>query len=206
MKKYMETPPIWQSPTPSLENEPKASFGFVSNWNSAESSSGSDPNLYPKPTEKVRVSAVEAFRFALHDPNLWHNLFFGALMTLIPIAGSIALQGWAIEIRQRLTRNDGHPIPLIVFQDFTHYLRRGVMPFLVVFASGIVNATFNLLRGTLQILTDSLIKSSFSMDIAIVAFAATAVALLIQIMVAYTTSFVVSAVMTADVSSVLKYR
>jgi hypothetical protein len=87
----------------------------------------------PPPTElpPERVNLSAALGFAFRTDRAWTNILVAALLTLVPIAGAISLEGWHAEIAQRLVRRHPQPIPTFEFGDFLHYLTRGLQPFAV---------------------------------------------------------------------------
>jgi hypothetical protein len=87
----------------------------------------------PPPGEALpeSVSIPAALGFAFRAERAWMNILVASLLTLVPIAGAIALEGWYSEISQRLVRGHPRPIPTFDFGDFMHYLVRGLQPFAV---------------------------------------------------------------------------
>ncbi len=83
----------------------------------------------PPPGESIRFG--EALKFCFRAEKPWMNILVSSLMAFIPIAGPIAIGGWHAEIMQRLVRRHPTPIPTFAFDDFTHYLTRGVQPFVM---------------------------------------------------------------------------
>jgi hypothetical protein len=81
----------------------------------------------PMPGQGIRF--IDALKFIFTADNAWSNIFTVSLLLLIPIVGQITMYGWFCEIMQRLARNHPRPIPEFKFSDFTHYLSRGVSPF-----------------------------------------------------------------------------
>ncbi len=79
--------------------------------------------------EGVRV--LGAVRWVFSDADWTKNVLLGCVFMLIPIVGPIALAGWMCEIHQRLVRGHPRPMPKLDFNDFVHYLSRGVSPFVV---------------------------------------------------------------------------
>jgi len=77
------------------------------------------------------VSAIDALKFLFKDENWQHNLLIGSVYVLIPVVGQLALLGWHCEIMQRLARRNPRPIPKLEFSDLTHYLSRGITPFVM---------------------------------------------------------------------------
>jgi hypothetical protein len=59
------------------------------------------------------------------------NTLVTSLLTLVPIAGAISLEGWHSDISQRLVRRQAQPTSTFEFVDFLHYLLRGLQPFAV---------------------------------------------------------------------------
>lgn len=74
---------------------------------------------------------LKGFKFLFLDQNWVNNLLIGAIMVLIPIVGPIVVMGWQCEIFQRLHKKHSQPIPKLDFNDFGHYLGRGIVPFVV---------------------------------------------------------------------------
>jgi hypothetical protein len=85
----------------------------------------------PSPSGEPDVSALDALKFLFKDENWQHNLLIGSVYVLIPIVGQLALLGWHCEIMQRLARKHARPIPKLEFSDLTHYLSRGITPFVM---------------------------------------------------------------------------
>ncbi len=89
--------------------------------------------MTPGPSQPRPISPLEAVRFVFQDAEWKQNMLMGTVMMLIPIVGPIAFGGWMCETHQRLVRRHPQPMPKFDFGDFTHYLSRGLMPFLVNF-------------------------------------------------------------------------
>ncbi|GAB4470659.1 MAG: DUF4013 domain-containing protein [Anaerolineae bacterium] len=69
---------------------------------------------------------ARAIMYPFDDDEWLKKLGLGVLIGLIPLVGNpFALQGWSLEISQRVKRND--PIPLPDWGEFGDYLRRGFM-------------------------------------------------------------------------------
>ncbi|MBX3182233.1 MAG: DUF4013 domain-containing protein [Polyangiaceae bacterium] len=86
------------------------------------------------PLTAGKIEVMRAVRFALEDrENRVMNIAFGLLLQFIPVVGPITLMGWHAEILQRLVRQHPRPIPKFDFNDFVHYLQRGLVPFGVQF-------------------------------------------------------------------------
>ncbi|MCA9629657.1 MAG: DUF4013 domain-containing protein [Myxococcales bacterium] len=106
----MAMPPQFQPPTPGYA--PAAGVG----------------GDYGPPPEKIEV--MRAVKFLISDPTDGKtNWLYATLIQLIPVVGPISMLGWQAEITQRLARNHPKPIPKYDFGDFTHYLTRGLIPF-----------------------------------------------------------------------------
>jgi hypothetical protein len=86
------------------------------------------------PGADTRVKVLGAVRWVFSDPDWSKSVLLGVVFLLIPVAGPIALAGWKCEIHQRLVRGHPRPMPKLDFNDFGHYLSRGVTPFLVQLA------------------------------------------------------------------------
>src|SRR5690606_29145273 len=107
----MAMPPQFQPPTPGYA--PAAAVG----------------GDYGPPPEKIEV--MRAVKFLISDPvDGKTNWLYATLVQLIPVVGPITMLGWQAEITQRLARRHPKPIPKFDFGDFTHYLTRGLIPFL----------------------------------------------------------------------------
>lgn len=78
-----------------------------------------------------RVRVLGAVRWVFGDPDWTKNVLIGVVFMLLPVVGPIALSGWMCEIHQRLVRGHPRPTPKLDFNDFVHYLSRGVNPFVV---------------------------------------------------------------------------
>jgi hypothetical protein len=89
--------------------------------------------MTPGPSRPRPISVIAAVRFAFEDPEWKQNMLMGTAMILIPLVGPICFAGWMAETHQRLIRRHPQPMPKFDFGDFTHYLTRGLMPFLVNF-------------------------------------------------------------------------
>ncbi len=98
---------------------------------------GFPPGGYARPLAARPVSAMDALRFAFGSPDWGMNLLLGMVFMLIPVVGPLALHGWHCEIHQRLARRHPQPIPKLDFNDFTHYLERGIGPFVVNLVIGL---------------------------------------------------------------------
>ncbi len=93
-----------------------------------------------RPHDDARPSVLEAVRFMSKGPDWTHNLLLGSVFVLIPLVGTLALQGWMCEVLQRLERADPRPVPKLDFNDFGHYLGRGVAPFVAGLVVGMLCA------------------------------------------------------------------
>lgn len=91
--------------------------------------------MTPGPSQPRPISPLAAVRFVFDDPDWKQNLLMGTVMFLIPVVGPICLGGWMCETHQRLVRRHPQPMPKFDFADFTHYLSRGIIPFLVSFVT-----------------------------------------------------------------------
>jgi hypothetical protein len=89
--------------------------------------------MTPGPSQPRPISPLEAVRFVFEDPEWKQNMMMGTVLMLIPIVGPIVFGGFMCEMHQRLVRRHPRPMPKFDFGDFTHYLSRGLMPFLVNF-------------------------------------------------------------------------
>ena len=89
--------------------------------------------MTPGPSQPRPISPLEAVRFVFESPDWKHNMLMGAVLMLIPLVGPICFAGWMCEAHQRLVRRHPQPMPKFDFSDFTHYLTRGLMPFLAGF-------------------------------------------------------------------------
>lgn len=101
--------PQWIEPAPGVPHSPDGSA--------------------PGPGLDGSVHALDAVKLLFRQPDWQTNLLVGAVFTLIPVIGPIALMGWQAEIVQRLARRHPRPVPKLDFSDLTHYLSRGVSPF-----------------------------------------------------------------------------
>lgn len=88
-------------------------------------------NPLPPSGPPLKLEYLKGFSFFYRDANFTNNLLLGSVHMLIPIVGPIVLLGWYCEIIQRLVRRHPRPIPKLDFGDFTHYLGRGLVPFVV---------------------------------------------------------------------------
>lgn len=86
---------------------------------------GVPTRLAPGPAVPHRVSVGEALSFAVDGPVAKRNLLVASLMLLVPVAGFLALQGYACEIEQRLVHKHPAPAPPLRLRDFPHYVARG---------------------------------------------------------------------------------
>lgn len=100
-----------------------------------------EPMPETKPTT-FKIDYLGGFKLLFQDRNTLNNILIASLYVLIPIIGSIILMGWYCEIVQRLCRRDPQPVPKQDFADFTHYLGRGIAPFV---ASLIITLPFTFL-------------------------------------------------------------
>lgn len=81
------------------------------------------------------MSVLGSFGFAKSQLS---DSLLALVFMIIPIAGPIALGGWFAEMMQRMVRRHPRPLPKISFDDFGHYLARGVPTFVVSFAFAFV--------------------------------------------------------------------
>jgi hypothetical protein len=88
-------------------------------------------NPSPVPEKREDIHPLEAVKFLFQDPDWGHNLLIGAVYMLIPVVGPLCLMGWHCETMQRLVRGHNKPIARLELSDLTHYLSRGVSPFVV---------------------------------------------------------------------------
>lgn len=88
--------------------------------------------LTPPPGHgRDEVSIREAVSALRKSDGLFSSLAAGALLSIIPIVGIMALHGWAAEISQRVHLRNPNPIPRLRLQDFSYWLKRGVPRFVV---------------------------------------------------------------------------
>lgn len=83
---------------------------------------GAPDKLAPGPAETRPARVSEALSFAFDDKK---SLLVGGLWLLVPLAGWLAIQGWAAEAQHRLLQNHPDPVPTLRLRDFVHYARRG---------------------------------------------------------------------------------
>lgn len=96
----------------------------------------SDLTLAPGPAAMRPPSARAALAFVLEMPGARQKLFVAALLSLLPIVGWIAVQGWIAEGARRLLRHHPDPLPPIAARDLGHYLREGAAPWAVGYLGG----------------------------------------------------------------------
>jgi hypothetical protein len=70
-----------------------------------------------------------AYRFIFEDPNWLKKVGIAALVTLIPVLGTIVIMGWSIEITRRVINNDPEPLP--DWDNFSELLNKGLRAFAV---------------------------------------------------------------------------
>lgn len=97
---------------------------------------------YTLNNQNSKIEYFRGLKAFFKDPNFGNNILIGSVHALIPIVGPIVLMGWGCEIMQRLSRQHPQPIPKLDFSDFSHYLSRGVIPFLVAFVAQIILSIF----------------------------------------------------------------
>ncbi len=97
---------------------------------------------YTLNNSNTKIEYLRGFKAFFKDANFGNNILIGSVHAIIPIVGPIVLMGWGCEIMQRLSRNHPQPIPKLDFADFTHYLSRGVVPFLVAFIAQLILSVF----------------------------------------------------------------
>jgi hypothetical protein len=83
------------------------------------------------PEKREDIHPLEAVKYLFQDPDWGHDLLIGSVYMLIPVVGPLCLMGWHCEMMQRLVRGHPKPIPKLELADLTHYLSRGVSPFVV---------------------------------------------------------------------------
>jgi hypothetical protein len=91
-----------------------------------------NPSQPSVPTQLPQEQSIEFFRalkFIFSQERAWNNILMLTVLLFIPVVGQITMYGWHCEIIQRLERRHPKPIPDFNFSDFTHYLSRGVTPF-----------------------------------------------------------------------------
>ena len=81
------------------------------------------------PPEEKNIEFLSALKFIFSQERAWSNILMLTVLLFIPVVGQIVMYGWQCEILQRLERRHPKPIPEFTFSDFTHYLSRGVTPF-----------------------------------------------------------------------------
>ncbi|MBI5531908.1 MAG: DUF4013 domain-containing protein [Deltaproteobacteria bacterium] len=84
---------------------------------------------YGDPPAEQGIEYFAALKFIFSQQNAWSSILLLTVLLFIPVVGQIVMYGWQCEILQRLERRDPKPIPEFSFSDFTHYLSRGVTPF-----------------------------------------------------------------------------
>ncbi len=73
---------------------------------------------------------VKALTYPFEDQDWLKKIGIAALVQFIPIAGVLALQGWSLEICQRVRRNDSTPLP--DWSNFGGLLSKGLIVFLAM--------------------------------------------------------------------------
>lgn len=97
---------------------------------------GVPEKLSPGPAEARPARVSEALSFAFDDKR---SLLVGGLWLLVPVAGWLAISGWASEAQRRLLQNHPDPVPRLALRDFLHYARRGrASAFVEVIGTGVL--------------------------------------------------------------------
>jgi hypothetical protein len=78
-----------------------------------------------------------AYGFVFDHPKWAMNLLCGAVCMLIPVAGHMVFMGWMFEVIESFHRRGTEKYPPFEFGRFTHYLMRGLWPFVVVLILGL---------------------------------------------------------------------
>lgn len=73
----------------------------------------------------------KAFSYIFEDQEWLTKVGLAALITLIPLIGTLAVLGWMLEITRRVILNDAQPLP--AWNDFGGYLSRGFMALVIAF-------------------------------------------------------------------------
>ena len=93
----------------------------------------------PKPMmEPPAMRYLESFQYIFAHPDWVMSVVLASVCMLIPVIGSILLQGYAYEIVESLHRFPGQLYPKFDFGRFSQYLMRGIWPFLVSLVIGLV--------------------------------------------------------------------
>lgn len=70
-----------------------------------------------------------AFTFVFEDPDWLKKVGIAALVSLIPVVGSIAVLGWTLEITRRVIKGEGESLP--EWSDFGAYIGKGFQALVV---------------------------------------------------------------------------
>jgi hypothetical protein len=73
----------------------------------------------------------KAFSFIFEDQEWLTKVGIAALVSLIPLIGTLAVMGWMLEIIRRVIFNEAKPLP--AWDDFGGYLSRGFMAIVIAF-------------------------------------------------------------------------
>ncbi|MBK9000154.1 MAG: DUF4013 domain-containing protein [Myxococcales bacterium] len=129
---------------------------------------GAPDKLAPGPAETRPARVSEALSFAFDDKR---SLLVGGLWLLCPVAGWLAVQGWASEAQHRLLQNHPDPVPTLRLRDFLHYARRGgAAAFIELVGVGVLWAVGLLLFGLLNasFIAAGLVAGSLLVPLAVV--------------------------------------
>jgi hypothetical protein len=80
--------------------------------------------------EVLYMDFMKAVSFPFEDEEWLKKLGLGVLIQFIPIAGALALSGWAFEISKRVKNNDPEPLP--DWSNFGGHIGKGFMLFLAM--------------------------------------------------------------------------
>ena len=73
----------------------------------------------------------KAFSYIFEDQEWLSKVGIAALVSLIPLIGTLVVLGWMLEITRRVILNNDRPLP--AWDDFGGYLSRGFMAFVIAF-------------------------------------------------------------------------
>lgn len=101
----------------------------------------SDDQSLPADSEYVQTESVEYFRsleFIWQNPQWLTNVLLLAVCQLLPIVGPIVMMGYQFDVAESLIMSRGTSYADFDFDNFVHYLLRGLWPFLVAMVVAIV--------------------------------------------------------------------
>jgi flagellar biosynthesis protein FlhB len=85
-----------------------------------------------------KIDVIAAYKAVFAAPDYMSNLGMVFVFAIIPVINQVMILGYQFEVVEHLHKNPGAKIPSVNFDRFSHYLMRGLWPFVVNLLLGMV--------------------------------------------------------------------